>query len=440
VKELSEISSRYVPRAHTFDRVLVVFSDIEMGFGGPMDDFPHSDYLADLIGEYNSRLFKGKNVDLVFNGDTFDLLKTDYEGKFPHHIDRNVALGKFAKVAAAHPKFFEGVRSFIEFEPKKRRVIFICGNHDFELFFPEVQAVLKSLITSLPGTVHFPGMSFNQGPVKIEHGSQYDSLFRFDEKKPFVGHNGSKLLNIPWASVALLDVYMPLKEKLFHLDRLKPKQKVLEILPDLKEVMSTRLSKYYTGDYLRNFLLSPDPLKKVSWTMFKEIIRRFYTQDADVNMDMQLHKILKTPGPTQIFLVGHQHETGLWSMGNRKVIRTGCFRNEFMIEADGKSLTNIPKNFAEVFMKGNQVVRSHLVEETGPEVPKGYIPMEIREYRPILKKLLGTHAERETKIKEVQKLDQIEKKEPPKTTSNPQDKQPPLKKSSKTNEDYFLTD
>ena len=34
------------------DRLLLVFSDVEMGAGGVLDDFPHSDWLAELLADY----------------------------------------------------------------------------------------------------------------------------------------------------------------------------------------------------------------------------------------------------------------------------------------------------------------------------------------------------------------------------------------------------
>ncbi|RMD97288.1 MAG: hypothetical protein D6812_15545, partial [Deltaproteobacteria bacterium] len=46
------------------DRLLVVMSDIEMGSGGVTDDFPHSDFLAELILAYNDPPFDAIAVDL----------------------------------------------------------------------------------------------------------------------------------------------------------------------------------------------------------------------------------------------------------------------------------------------------------------------------------------------------------------------------------------
>ncbi|MBN22829.1 MAG: hypothetical protein CL678_16200 [Bdellovibrionaceae bacterium] len=396
---LVSFSERYLPKKEDFDRLILCFSDIEMGSGGIMDDFPHSDFFAELLDKYNDSYFLGTHVDLVFNGDTFDLLKTDFQGKYPRHIDKTVALGKFFKVAAAHPQFFEGVRKFLEFDQKNRRAIFITGNHDFELLFPEVQRVIRSAC-GFENEILFPGLSYEFGKVRVEHGSQHDTMFALDEQHPFVEYDGKKILNIPWGSVALLDVIIPLKDHFFHLDRLKPKDKVLEALPEFKEWLVSRLWNYYTKDYLKDFLHSSDPLKKVKWSMLKEVIRRFYTLHADVSINMSMKEELEKSDQFSLYLIGHQHETGWWSFGNRKIIQTGCFRNEFMIEGPDHEISRINKNYVEVFMKGERVVRSRIEEVDNPPLPENYVPMNVSEYREVIRNLLKSFSEEQQKNSE----------------------------------------
>ena len=126
------------------DRLVVVFSDVEMGSGGDRDDFPHSPFLADLILSYLDGPFSDMAVDFVFNGDTFDLLKTPYKDTFPHHITKDVAVAKMAAVAAAHPKFFEALSHILDHPSGNNRVHFVVGNHDSEILFPEVQGFLRT--------------------------------------------------------------------------------------------------------------------------------------------------------------------------------------------------------------------------------------------------------------------------------------------------------
>ncbi|MCA9524028.1 MAG: hypothetical protein KC609_23840, partial [Myxococcales bacterium] len=110
-----QIEARHqIPRDS--DRLLVIFSDIEMGAGGVTDDFPRTDFLAELILSYNSERYARCSVDLVFNGDTFDFLKTPVDGAYPSHITPAIAVAKLDAVAAAHADFFEALRDFVAFE------------------------------------------------------------------------------------------------------------------------------------------------------------------------------------------------------------------------------------------------------------------------------------------------------------------------------------
>jgi UDP-2,3-diacylglucosamine pyrophosphatase LpxH len=355
----------------------VSFSDIEMGAGGPYDDFPRSDFLAEIVRGYGRDPYRWLSVDLVFNGDTFDLLKTSYRGGFPHHVTRDIAIAKMDRVASAHTVFFEQLREFLHGDPERRRVFFIVGNHDMELLFPEVQTLIRERI-GVSENVYFPGMSLSLGRMHIEHGSQLDTLFRIDPEKPFiVRRDGEVLLNLSWAAVALLDVAIPLQPVLYHHDRLKPRALVLELIPEARELLTSEFWTYWTRRYWREVWAGDDPLKTVSWTMLKELVRRLVSWDPEVTMGDDLQRRMVQSDDFDLYLVGHQHEPGWWSHGSRKVLRTGCMRDEFMLSEGGAVQTPINKTWAEVYMAGAEVVRSHLVEVHAPERPRGTMPESI---------------------------------------------------------------
>jgi UDP-2,3-diacylglucosamine pyrophosphatase LpxH len=361
------------------DRLLVCFSDVEMGAGGPFDDFPRSDFLAETIRTYSRDPYRWLSIDLVFNGDTFDLLKTSYRGGFPHHVTRDIAIDKMERIAAAHRVFFEQLGEFLRGDPERRRVFFVVGNHDMELFFPEVQTLIRERI-GVSDHVYFPGLSLSLGRVRIEHGSQLDTLFAIDPDKPFIDRrDGEKLLNLSWAAVALLDVALPLQPILYHHDRLKPRELVLELIPEAKELLTSEFWHYWTKRYFREVWAGDDPLKTVSWTMLKELVRRMVSWHAEVEMGDDLQRKMIASDEFDLYLVGHQHEPGWWSHGSRKVLRTGCLRDEFMLSDRGAVQTPINKTWAEVYMAGAEVVRSHLVEVPAPERPRGTMPESIFE-------------------------------------------------------------
>ena len=211
------------PPAGDADRLVVVMSDIEMGAGGPLDDFPHTEFLAEVILAYGRGPFADLRVDLVFNGDTLDLLKTSWDGTHPHHITQEVAAGKLGRIIAAHPQFFDALGEFLEPGPEQRRVHFVVGNHDIDLFFAAVREGVRTRIGAPPDSVLFPGVELDIGDVHIEHGSQADPMFVVDPSAPFITHEGQRILDLPWGTIGLLEGALNLQPLLHHHDRLKPR-------------------------------------------------------------------------------------------------------------------------------------------------------------------------------------------------------------------------
>lgn len=378
------------------DRLLVVVSDVEMGAGGNYDDFPQSDFLGALMLRYNQPPYDGVAVDFVFNGDTFDLLKTSHQDGYPHHVTAEVAAGKFQRVAAAHRGFFQALGEFLRFSGPARRAHFLVGNHDLELLFPEVQqAILDQLGEGLPPwAVSFPGMELDIGEVHIEHGAQADPLFRVDPGRPFLKQEQGPILNLPWASVAIKEVALPLQPVLHHHDRLRPRRQVFELMPEIKELLVGTYWRYWTRDYLRAWRSRTDPVKRVNWTMFKEIAYRFGSLDPNTSTGDTFQKKVSESRRVKVCLLGHEHRPGWWSVDDRKVLRTGCFRNEFMLDPEGRTQTLMPTVYAEVWLQGHRVVRSSLVEIDSPPPPPGYVPDSIFAVLPQIRALLGSSQDR----------------------------------------------
>lgn len=376
------------------DRRLMVLSDSELGAGGPLDDLPQAAFLADLLLEADEQAEPGMAIDVVFNGDTFDLLKTSYEDTWPRHITADIALAKFSRIAAAHPRFFAGLRRFLRSDRGARRMFFVVGNHDFDLLFPEVQGMLRGLLGADEQSVIFPGMSVRLGEVHCEHGSQADRLFRIDPERPFVTYEGERILNLPWGAVALLDVAMPLQPLLAFHDRLKPRDKVFEALPELEEVFVARFWRYWTRDYLRGWLSRSDPVKRVSWRMFRELVWRFGSKNIQIHVDDTYERLVRAEGGPRVACVGHLHDAAWLAWGGAKLLKGAALRNEFLFSPDGQTVTMLPKVFIDIWMREDKVLRSQLVEFDAPPPPEGYIPESIFDVRPHLQALLGSTEER----------------------------------------------
>jgi UDP-2,3-diacylglucosamine pyrophosphatase LpxH len=372
---------------------LVILSDIEMGAGGLVDDFPQSDFLGELIQSYNRPAYDKIAIDLVFNGDTFDFLKVDYQGTYPRHINQQLALAKAMRVTNAHPKFFSAIRRFLAHQDASRRVFFITGNHDAELAFAGVREHIWDLCDHNP-KVKFPGFELRLGQVHIEHGSQHDRLFQVDADNPLVTHNGESILNISWGASALLDTVIPLQDLLYFHDRLRPKRVLLKLMPELKELLLSRMWNYWTREYWKDYFGGSDPTRKFTWTMFKEVAWRFSSKAVETILGDRLEKRLHEQDDIRLFVIGHQHRPRWEAFGDRKLLQSGCFRNEYMIVGEGKDLRAMPKVYVEAWLKEGRPVSSQLVEIPSPKPPEGYLPDSIFDVYPDIVRLLGSADDR----------------------------------------------
>ena len=362
----------------TGDRILYILSDIEMGAGGLADDFPHDDFLAELILGYGEGQDPNTPVDLVLNGDTLDFLRTQVASGFPAHITAELACEKLDRIAAAHEGFFAALRRFLA--SGDRTVHFTVGNHDPEILFPEVQVRIAQLCGE-PYRVHFPGFELDMGPVHIEHGSQQDPMFRMEPDQTFIGAPEGPILNLSWGALALLDIWMMLKAELFALDRIKPRDRLFQLLPDARALMLKRSWRYWSHDFWRDF--KSDPLKRVTWSMVKEVGYRFLTADADIVVRDRYRRALEE-SPASVFVVGHEHHASRSLLGDKTLITSGCMRNEYIIQHGSDRLAAADKGAVELRLRGDRVVRHTLMTYAPPEPPPGHAPDHVLELAPLV--------------------------------------------------------
>lgn len=386
-------------------RYVIVLSDIELGAGDEFDDFPHPEFLAGFLSDLEQRV--GANeIDLVFNGDTFDFLKTSIEGKFPHLINKNIALAKLDRVARAHLQFFQAIEEWLDNASKPRRVYFLVGNHDMELLFPEVQSRIVELCGG-SGQIFFPGFELNIGDLHIEHGNQLDNLFSVPPGEPFITHGGEEILNLPWATVTLMNVILPHREDFYELDRVKPRELVFELIPSLKEFVLGVLWRYWTTDFIR----SNDPLKKVRWSMVREAFKRSFMFNPDVEIENITVQRMRTHNDFKVYVLGHLHDPKITSYGNRRLIELGCIRDEYMYELEDKSFTPIAKSYAEICMVRNQVETANLLEIAPLEDCYKRLPRPLESYHDVLARKLGTAEERLKDKLDIENQEEKEKSE-----------------------------
>ncbi len=158
----------------------------------------------------------GQPVELVLNGDIFDFDSVMSLPKEPpyriSYIERKRGLFpraerstyKIKAVLKDHEVFISSLRKFII---DGNRVIFVMGNHDIELHFPQVQQEIMNHLRLPPedrDQVRFCEWFYisNQDTL-IEHGNQYDPYCVCDDPiNPYIRGYSHISLKLPFGNLA----------------------------------------------------------------------------------------------------------------------------------------------------------------------------------------------------------------------------------------------
>jgi hypothetical protein len=202
-------------------RTTIVLSDLHMGQGRsaggawhPREDFRWSTELEMFLGAADG---EGRSaVDLVLNGDTFELL-----GSPPSACTSSATLGcseeearaTLERVAAAHQRDFQALARFAG--TGSNRVVFLPGDHDAALLFPGVARRLLDRLGAPAGRATVAAAGFwrsTDGRLYAEHGHQIGfDPHRFDAwPSPFVRDSSGARLQRSWGEALV----QPMTERL----------------------------------------------------------------------------------------------------------------------------------------------------------------------------------------------------------------------------------
>lgn len=187
-------------------RTRYIVSDLHLGAGDYLDDFDQDDAFAGFLDSIAAR----KGSELIINGDFIDFAAVTLEKDSSKPFSRfgckeDESQRKLGRVLEAHEKLFRSLRVFME---KGNRVVLLPGNHDIDLFWPDVRDTLLDFF-GLPDSEHFHFESsgvYREGGLHVEHGNQYfaDSAFE-DFSHPFVrdAKTGELRLERSWGTCFL---------------------------------------------------------------------------------------------------------------------------------------------------------------------------------------------------------------------------------------------
>src|SRR5205823_10585063 len=101
-------------------KLKVIVSDFHLGEGqergslNPWENFHHDDKFAELLRYYSTDYYEDEDVELIINGDFFDLLQVHYDGEFTDIVTEDVAVAKLKACFDGHPTVMRALPSFVE--------------------------------------------------------------------------------------------------------------------------------------------------------------------------------------------------------------------------------------------------------------------------------------------------------------------------------------
>jgi UDP-2,3-diacylglucosamine pyrophosphatase LpxH len=220
----------------------IIVSDLHIGAGPPTGGNPLEDFTLDeefaafLTGVSAESEQGGADVELILNGDTFEMLQVPHVDHFdpaeaypPEHYHSSLEANsarKMTLIIRGHPAFFEALREFVRPGPPQRCVTFVKGNHDLDLHWPEVQERIRQALDARGDRA--PLLSFVERCIRregiyVEHGNQYAE--RVDQVRDMTEpHDPSRpgQLDYPPGSWFVMDIFNEIERERYWVDGVKP--------------------------------------------------------------------------------------------------------------------------------------------------------------------------------------------------------------------------
>lgn len=307
-------------------KIKLVVSDFHLGRGkhlpdgrfNYLEDFFLDDRFVEFLRYHGEGEFAEADVELICNGDFFNLLQTDPCDPAPDILTEAVALRRLQDILSGHPELFEALRRFNGVPG--RRVTFVMGNHDPGLLFPKVQERLRELFGTMTqvilGAYVFDG-------VHVEHGNQYCADNAYDTKRYFLTSGLSEpVVNLPWGGFFVIHLLNKVKKERPYFDKIYPFRFYFRwaLIFDTAFAIRSLARIFFYFFWIR---FRKDPHRRSSIIQTLKILKEV---PISPRLDRYAKKILLTR-PVRIVVFGHTHyalrrefahdkhylNTGLWN-------------------------------------------------------------------------------------------------------------------------------
>jgi len=204
----------------------VVVSDMHIGKGrilpdgsvNVLEDFVAERQFEEFLEFYGSGIFYDADMELILNGDIFNLIQVDYRGYYSPILTEEICAEKLKAVIRGRPRIMQALKKFGLLP--NHRITFIIGNHDVDMIWDKCKIVFEEAV-GVP--ILYKNFSYEVDGVHYEHGQQHEAVNRLNPKKIFITKGLKQpILNLPWGSHFVINFVIPLKMERPAIDKVRP--------------------------------------------------------------------------------------------------------------------------------------------------------------------------------------------------------------------------
>lgn len=288
-------------------RIKLVVSDLHMGFGrvtaegtiNGMEDFLGDQALIDLLEYYRTGEFVDAEVEMVLNGDIFEGLTSLPDDPEPDLITARKSVEKIDAIISAHAEVFRALKVFQE--GANRQVTFVVGNHDQDVAWEEVRALLRERIHE---EIRFIDEIYVFDGVHLEHGHQHENHNRIPKERMFLTRGlPEPVLNLPWGSDMFVNAILPVKRYRPYINRVRPLRLFISwsLWHDLRALLRF-FGAFFVALFSARFRKQPQ--RRIT---FWRTLRVMFGSSHFPTLEPEARKVLKANPQIHTVVFGHTH-------------------------------------------------------------------------------------------------------------------------------------
>ena len=366
-------------------KTIVVISDLHLGAGlrvnnrrNFLEDFYYDKELIEFIDYHSSGHYLDREVELIINGDLFDLLAVPFVRYFDDEFwSEKAALDKLKMIINAHMGVIEALKDFLSYP--KNTIVYIIGNHDAELVFESLRAYIIALfpaedrykfrILLNDDTVYIP-----EEGIVLKHGHEYELAHQFSIKTCIatdINHN--KYFIPPWGSYYVTRVINKFKEGRDYINAVRPVNKFVinGIIYDTLYTFRFIFANIYYFMMVR-FVMIFKQNKKMSevFNHVKNDIQLFKNYEALTEEYVTSNENIKA------LIVGHTHDPIFHEYDDGSIfINTGTWTKMYNLDF-GKNFYGARLTFARIDVK------EKLIAEAGEKIGRfDHLEINLNEWK-----------------------------------------------------------